>query len=111
MFLYILTFLLLLLKKVGKIYPCFVAFLIKKIIPLALVGYKMIVAKSARLSSHIQQALVEQLLIFPFKDGTGGGGRDNVGRDNVRSKYGSWEVETRSRNLRSMRANLLALMQ
>lgn len=45
----------------------------KKIIPLAPVGYKMIVAKSARLSSHIQQALVEQLLIFPFKDGTGGG--------------------------------------
>ena len=35
----------------------------------------MIVAKSARLSSHIQQALVEQLLIFPFKDGTGGGGK------------------------------------
>ena len=31
----------------------------------------MIVAKSARLSSHIQQALIEQLLIFPFKDGTG----------------------------------------
>ena len=84
----------------------------KKIIPLALVGYKMIVAKSARLSSHIQQALVEQLLIFPFKDGTGGGGgRDNVGRNNVRSKYGAWEVETRSRNLRSMQANLLALMQ
>ena len=65
----------------------------------------MIVAKSARLSSHIQQALVEQLLIFPFKDGTGGG------RDNVRSKYGAWEVEARSRNLRSMQANLLALMQ
>ena len=84
----------------------------KKIIPLALVGYKMIVAKSARLSSHIQQALVEQLLIFPFKDGTGGGGgRDNVGINNVRSKYGAWEVETRSRNLRSMQANLLALMQ
>ena len=57
-FLYILTFLLLLLKKVGKIYPYFVVFLIKKIIPLALVGYKMIVAKSARLSPHIQQALV-----------------------------------------------------
>ena len=78
----------------------------KTIIPLALVGYKTIVAKSARLSSHIQQALIEQLLIFPFKDGRGGGGRDNV-----RSKYGAWEVEARSRNLRSMQANLLALMQ
>ena len=47
----------------------------KTIIPLALVGYKMIVAKSARLSSHIQQALIEQLLIFPFKDGRGRGKR------------------------------------
>ena len=32
-------------------------------------------------------------------------------RDNVRSKYGAWEVEAGSRNLRSMQANLLALMQ
>ena len=76
----------------------------KKIIPLALVGYKMTVAKSARLSSHIQQALVEQLLLSHLSMGRGE-------RDNVRSKYGAWEVEAGSRNLRSMQANLLALMQ
>ena len=46
-------------NKVGENSPYFAGVFNKTIIPLALVGYEMIIANSAHLPSHIQRALVE----------------------------------------------------